>query len=176
MVFRLRCFHSRMAFLRYSFLVACTQLYKSLCRSVRRSVRPSVRPSPVIFRRVLGAPCAGYPALFFLLFSRLQKRSILLDGEKHPSQQPVAPTQSQLAQVFKYFLFGAGSSGREHQWERHGHSHSHNGGHHCSHSYFYSYHSFRRNTTALKLLGVIFKRHCASLTKISSLLCLDLLE
>ena len=28
------------------------------------SVRPSVRSSPVIFRRVLGASCAMYPALF----------------------------------------------------------------------------------------------------------------
>ena len=52
----------------YWFLDAPPHLYKRSCpsvrRSVRRSVRPSVRPSPVIFRRVLGASCAVYPALF----------------------------------------------------------------------------------------------------------------
>ena len=31
------------------FLVACTRLYKSLCRSVRRSVGPSVRPSVKLY-------------------------------------------------------------------------------------------------------------------------------
>ena len=35
--------------------------------SVGRSVRRSVRPTPVIFKRVLGASCAVYPALFFQL-------------------------------------------------------------------------------------------------------------
>ena len=42
------------------FLDAPSHLYKR----VYPSVRPSVRPSPVIFRRVLGASCAVYPALF----------------------------------------------------------------------------------------------------------------
>ena len=36
----------------------------SVLRFVRPSVRPSVRMSRVIFRRVLGASCAVYPALF----------------------------------------------------------------------------------------------------------------
>ena len=35
----------------------------SVRRSVGPSVGPSVRPSRVIFRRVLGASCAVYPAL-----------------------------------------------------------------------------------------------------------------
>ena len=39
----------------------------SVRRSVRWSVRRSVRPSPVIFRRVLGASCAVYPALLSFL-------------------------------------------------------------------------------------------------------------
>ena len=42
---------------------APSHLYKRLCPSVRRSVRPSVGPSPAIFKRVLGASCAVYPAL-----------------------------------------------------------------------------------------------------------------
>ena len=33
----------------HTFLVACTRLYKSLCRSVGRSVGPSVRPSRCAF-------------------------------------------------------------------------------------------------------------------------------
>ena len=36
----------------------------ALCPSVRRSVGRSVGPSPIIFKRVLGASCAVYPALF----------------------------------------------------------------------------------------------------------------
>ena len=50
-----------------SFLDAPSHLYKRSCLSVR----PSVRPSPVIFRRVLGAPCAVYPALFAYLCGKL---------------------------------------------------------------------------------------------------------
>ena len=50
------------------FLDAPSHLYKRVCPSVRLSVGPSVRrsvrPSPVIFKRVLGASCAVYPALF----------------------------------------------------------------------------------------------------------------
>ena len=46
------------------FLDAPSHLYKRVCPSVRPSVRPSVGPSRVIFRRVLGASCAVYPALF----------------------------------------------------------------------------------------------------------------
>ena len=46
------------------FLDAPSHLYKRSCPSVRRSVRPSVRPSPVLFKHVLGASCAVYPALF----------------------------------------------------------------------------------------------------------------
>ena len=42
------------------FLDAPSHLYKRVCPSVR----PSVGPSRVIFRRVLGASCAVYPALF----------------------------------------------------------------------------------------------------------------
>ena len=34
-----------------------------VCPSVRPSVGPSVGPSPVIFKRILGASCAVYPAL-----------------------------------------------------------------------------------------------------------------
>ena len=53
------------------FLDAPSHLYKRLCPSVGPSVRPSVRPSArlsrVIFRRLLGASCAVYPALFFFL-------------------------------------------------------------------------------------------------------------
>ena len=40
----------------FDLLDAFSHLYKKMC--------PSVRPSPVIFRRVLGASCAVYPALF----------------------------------------------------------------------------------------------------------------
>ena len=49
-----------------SFLDAPSHLfnYKRLCPSVGPSVRPLIRPSPVIFKRVLGASCAVYPALF----------------------------------------------------------------------------------------------------------------
>ena len=54
------------------FLDAPSHLHKRVCSSVCPSVRPSVdpsvrmsvRPSRVIFRRVLGASCAVYPALF----------------------------------------------------------------------------------------------------------------
>ena len=46
--------------------------------SVRPSVGPSVglsvRPSPVIFRRVLGASCAVYPALFPKLVRKWMNR------------------------------------------------------------------------------------------------------
>ena len=50
------------------FLDAPSHLYKSVCPSVRKSVGPSVGPyfrlCRVIFRCVLGASCAVYPALF----------------------------------------------------------------------------------------------------------------
>ena len=42
----------------------CISIRGCVRPSVRWSVRPSVRPSPVIFKRVLGASCAVYPALF----------------------------------------------------------------------------------------------------------------
>ena len=44
-----------------SFLDAPSHLYKRVCLSVGPSVRPSVS---CYFRRVLGASCAVYPALF----------------------------------------------------------------------------------------------------------------
>ena len=53
-----------MFFCHYMLLDAPSHLYKRACPSVR----PSVRPSPVIFKHVLGASCAMYPALFCVLF------------------------------------------------------------------------------------------------------------
>ena len=49
------------------FLDAPSHLYMRVCPSVRPSVGPQVRLSRVIFRRVLGASCAVYPALFFFI-------------------------------------------------------------------------------------------------------------
>ena len=54
------------------FLDAPSHLYKRWCQSVR----PSVRPSPVIFKRVLGASCAVYPALFFFFSSSDVKKKL----------------------------------------------------------------------------------------------------
>ena len=55
--------------------------------SVRRSVRSSVRLSRVIFRRVLGASFAVYPALFFrclnLFFSFCQSKLKEVKPEDH---------------------------------------------------------------------------------------------
>ena len=50
------------------FRCAVASLYEVV--SVRPSVRRSVGPSPVIFKRVLGASCAVYPALFLFNFMK----------------------------------------------------------------------------------------------------------
>ena len=87
-----------------NFLVACTRLYKSLCRSVGRLVRPSVRPSvrqttfsdnqPIIFS-------FSFPKRAFTVGDDFQLYKQLLVDLLHPND---SDDPSDIRSVFPYIF------------------------------------------------------------------------